>query len=56
MDPIQFSVISNCNRTTKCGPRLATLKHPKTKIDTPAFMFYTKVITNIAFLLKQIII
>lgn len=45
MDPFQFSVISNSSSTTN-APRLATLKHPKTRIDTPAFMFYTKVPNN----------
>lgn len=38
----RFTVSSNCSGTAN-GPRLATLEHDNIRVDTPAFMFYTKV-------------
>lgn len=41
MEPMQFSIVSSSKDTNV--PRLGTLIHSQTRIDTPAFMFYTKV-------------
>jgi queuine/archaeosine tRNA-ribosyltransferase len=42
MNHVQFSVVMDVGDATN-GPRLGTLKLSESKIDTPAFMFYTKV-------------
>lgn len=47
MEPMQFSVITKNKNTNE--PRLGTLKHATTQIDTPTFMFYTKVNENCYF-------
>jgi len=41
MSSIQFSVVTNINSNNV--PRLGTLINSGSQIDTPAFMFYTKV-------------